>query len=185
MKAKVKSKVTGLLLILLSVMVTGIGCGHQEQSEAKEPYELFREEYENVAENFKPEGFEEFGDGQDKYSGTGFPENDFFPNKDDIIDDNMMNATKRHLFYRNDDNSMIIYITHMYSEKELDTRLVTYDVAQNESEEEDIGYFEEYYMTFGHTYANLKCFHLKEKEGLHDTTNTILQSYADILKIAE
>ena len=125
MKAKVKSKVTGLLLILLSVMVTGIGCGHQEQSEAKEPYDLFREEYENVAENFKPEGFEEFGDGQDKYSGTGFPENDFFPNKDDIIDDNMMNTTKRHLFYRNDDNSMIIYITHMYSEKELDTRLVT------------------------------------------------------------
>ena len=49
-----------------------------------------------------------------------------------------MNATKRHLFYRND-----------------------------------------------HTYANLKCFHLKEKEVLHDTTNTILQSYADILKIAE
>ena len=41
---------------------------------------------ENVAENFKPEGFEEFGDGQGKYSGTGFPENDFFPNKDHIID---------------------------------------------------------------------------------------------------
>ena len=40
-------------------------------------------------------------------------------------------------------------------------------------------------MTFGHTYANLKCFHMKEKEGLHDTTNTILQSYADILKVAE
>ena len=53
---------------------------------------------ENVAENFKPEGFEEFGDGQGKYSGMGFPENDFFPNKDDIIDDSVMNATKRHLF---------------------------------------------------------------------------------------
>jgi len=168
-------------MLMFVITIAGTGC----TSNTEQLYELFLDEYKQVAENFKPDDFEEFGEGELKHSCVGFPENDFFPEENDMVDDNMSNPTKKNLFYRSKDKSIVIYITHMYSEEKLNTRLITSDVPQEESNEKGIGYFEEYYMTYGHTYADLKIFRLKETDGFHDTAIEVFQAYADALEVSE
>jgi hypothetical protein len=174
-------KIKGLLLFIVCIAV-GLFIANELRMESN--YEDFLLDYQNIIDNFTVDGFSEIEDGEMQYSYAGFPENDYFSEVDDIVDQDFNKPVKKNIYYINDEKSILVYISHMYSREKLKKHMITLDIPSNECKNIDSLYFEEYYMTYDNTFVSLKIFSLKKskQKNFNDVSIDIIQNYIKVLK---
>ena len=105
---------------------------------------------DKVVKKFEPEGFEMLNSTADIYS-SGFPENEYFEERDDLYDGNPLQPKNRKAVYLNSTNGILACMTFLYSEEELGKRMLTIDSLPAEAvatfqKEDDINIQETYEM---------------------------------------
>ena len=94
--------------------------------------------------------FEILNSTADIYS-SGFPENEYFEERDDLYDGNPLQPKNRKAIYLNSTNGILACMTFLYSEEELGKRMLTIDSLPAEAvatfqKEDDINIQETYEM---------------------------------------
>lgn len=174
-------------IILICVSING--CTKKEQNQVKgKNYEMFQKDYQHVAKNFKMKNFKKTGDGETRNSCVVFPENDYFKEKKDMVNEDMMKPVKKNLFYINNKKNMMIYITHIYLEDSVEKRLMTVDLPANEYKADkkvQLPYFDEYYFCYHNTLVSLKIMRVgnsKKNSKFSDISNQAFSEYVKLLK---
>ena len=113
-------------------------------------YSLYSQYVDKVVKKFEPEGFEILNSTADIYS-SGFPENEYFEERDDLYDGNPLQPKNRKAIYLNSTNGILACMTFLYSEEELGKRMLTIDSLPAEAvatfqKEDDINIQETYEM---------------------------------------
>lgn len=90
-----------ICFICLAVLcITASSCTQKEKETSdKNSYETFQKDYQNIADNFQLQGFKKTGDGEINNSCVAFPENSYFSEKKDMVDEDIMKPVKKNLFY--------------------------------------------------------------------------------------
>ena len=169
------------------------GCANKEiQDEAQKKnntYETFEQDYKHIAENFNIKGFQKTGDGETNRSCVIFPENNYFEEKKDMIDDDINKSVKKNLFYIDKKRKVLVYITHMYLKKPIGKKLITADLPADEYKADktlQLPYFEEYYFSYRNTLVSLKIMHVGESSDVtkkfSDITIQVFKEYVKLLK---
>ena len=108
------------ILWIVVCVVIGLFCilcvKSNEEKEAEDSYAIFTEEYENISKNYSLDGFERVGKDNETFE-VAFPENEYFEEKEDLIDGNSSQPVRRTLYYKNEKDGLVLTITHLYSEK--------------------------------------------------------------------
>lgn len=132
------------------------------------------------------DNFKEIGEGELQHSCVAFTKLKKFSEKNDVIDENMMNPIKRKLYYYNSKEKMLIYITHIYMKESMGMHLLTSDYPYEEIESDynlKVPIYSETYMCYRHTLVNLKVYSLDNKKSkLLSTGIKALKEYDSIIK---
>lgn len=86
-----------------------------------------------------------------RINSSGFPENEYFEERDDLYDGNPLQPKNRKAIYLNSTNGILACMTFLYSEEELGKRMLTIDSLPAEAvatfqKEDDINIQETYEM---------------------------------------
>ncbi|MDD3746853.1 MAG: hypothetical protein PHD70_10325 [Anaerostipes sp.] len=181
---KYREKFIAKLIEEQHIKKTNVSCA---KTAKKNTYQIFQKDYQNIAENYKMKGFSKTGDGELQHSCVIFPENKYFKEKKDMVDDDFNQPVKKNLYYLNKDKSILIYITQMYSKKEVGKQLITSDIPMDEYKfSNGTTFFEEYYMSYHHTIVSFKVMNLgkntkKQISRTKSLTIDAIQAYTKIL----
>lgn len=183
-----KKKILISIIFVLST-ITLFACektSSESKSKKTNAYQIFQQDYKNIVKNYKPDGFTSIKDREHSYSSTSFPENDYFNEKNDMVNDDAFKPCKRNLYYINKNNHVVLYITHMYVKTAMKKQWLTYDVPAQECSGENIPYFTEDFMTYRHTMVSFKTIYTgKDKKFKKETQNIAskaIQQYIKCLK---
>ena len=140
------------MLLCLIVCFTLTSCFNTKNKSESVPdnYSLYSQYVDKVVKKFEPEGFEILNSTADIYS-SGFPENEYFEERDDLYDGNPLQPKNRKAIYLNSTNGIRACMTFLYSEEELGKRMLTIDSLPAEAvatfqKEDDINIQETYEM---------------------------------------
>lgn len=183
------------LFSIISICFFISGCAKKEELDKVQKgtknntYKTFEQDYQYIAEKFKLKGFKKTGDGETKRSCIIFPENNYFEEKKDMIDEDFSEPVKKNLFYIDKKRKILIYITHMYLKKPIEKNLITADLPADEYKANktlQLPYFEEYFFSYHNTLVSLKIMHIGDSSDVNkkfsDITIQAFKEYVKLLK---
>lgn len=144
-------KKTSLAVLLCLVICFALTSCLNIQSESPlDGYSLYSQYVDEVVKKFEPEGFEMLNSTADIYS-SGFPENEYFDEQDDLYNGNPLQPKNRKAIYLNSTDGVLVCMTFLYSEEKLGKRMLTIDSLPAEAvatfqKEDDINIQETYEM---------------------------------------
>lgn len=145
-----KPPLTVLLCLIVCFTLTSCFNTKNKSESVPDNYSLYSQYVDKVVKKFEPEGFEILNSTADIYS-SGFPENEYFEERDDLYDGNPLQPKNRKAIYLNSTNGILACMTFLYSEEELGKRMLTIDSLPAEAvatfqKEDDINIQETYEM---------------------------------------
>ena len=145
-----KPPLTVLLCLIVCFTLTSCFNTKNKSESVPDNYSLYSQYVDKVVKKFEPEGFEMLNSTADIYS-SGFPENEYFEERDDLYDGNPLQPKNRKAVYLNSTNGILACMTFLYSEEELGKRMLTIDSLPAEAvatfqKEDDINIQETYEM---------------------------------------
>ena len=145
-----KTPLTVLLCLIVCFTLTSCFNTKNKSESVPDNYSLYSQYVDKVVKKFEPEGFEMLNSTADIYS-SGFPENEYFEERDDLYDGNPLQPKNRKAVYLNSTNGILACMTFLYSEEELGKRMLTIDSLPAEAvatfqKEDDINIQETYEM---------------------------------------
>lgn len=119
-----KPPLTVLLCLIVCFTLTSCFNTKNKSESVPDNYSLYSQYVDKVVKKFEPEGFEILNSTADIYS-SGFPENEYFEERDDLYDGNPLQPKNRKAIYLNSTNGILACMTFLYSEEELGKRMLT------------------------------------------------------------
>lgn len=155
-----KPPLTVLLCLIVCFTLTSCFNTKNKSESVPDNYSLYSQYVDKVVKKFEPEGFEILNSTADIYS-SGFPENEYFEERDDLYDGNPLQPKNRKAIYLNSTNGILACMTFLYSEEELGKRMLTIDSLPAEAvatfqKEDDINIQETYEMVLEDSSSSLE-----------------------------
>jgi hypothetical protein len=122
--------IAGLSLTITTVALMLVGCISNIKSTTSSEnnaYEIFESEFLNIQDNFISESFIMDETLVNEYYSNAIPENNFFSENDDLYENNPLKPKNRRLLYYSKDNDIVISLSYLFSEDNLDKSFVTID----------------------------------------------------------
>lgn len=127
---KFSKMIAGLSLTITTVALMLVGCISNIKSTTSSEnnaYEIFESEFLNIQDNFISENFIMDETLVNEYYSNAIPENNFFSENDDLYENNPIKPKNRRLLYYSKDNDIVISLSYLFSEDNLDKSFVTID----------------------------------------------------------
>lgn len=127
-----KTPVAILLCLVVCFALTSCSNTQNINESAPDSYSLYSQYVDELVKNFEPSGFEMLNSTADIYS-SGFPENEYFKEQDDLYDGDPLKPQNRKAVYLDSNDGVLVCMTFLYSEEELGKRMLTIDSLPTEA----------------------------------------------------
>lgn len=139
---KNKVKTIWFCCLVIVIVYLAAGCSDEKKKDNKdcclEPYANYDSFVSTIFEQFEADGFIDVSEGKNLYYSVSIPENSYFTDRNDLYENNPLQPQNWKDIFIDEDNSVLVWMSCLFSEDHLEKKFVTIDEFPAEYESEQL-----------------------------------------------